>query len=66
MPMPVPGKARISVVRESRSPRPGSLVRDITQATGTPTAMQIATDIPEKRRLLMMNLGVSKATRSKY
>ena len=51
------------MVSESSNPRPGSLVRVITQATGTPTAMQIKTEIPEKSRLLMMNLGVSNATR---
>jgi hypothetical protein len=36
---------------------PGSLVRAITQATGPPTIMLISTEIPEKSKLLMMNLG---------
>jgi len=66
MPIPVPGRARIKVVRESRRSRPGNWVRAITQAIGTPTRMQIKTEIPEYSRLLRINLGVSMATRSKY
>jgi len=43
MPIPVPGRAKISVVSESKRSRPGTLVRAITHATGTPTIIQMNT-----------------------